>query len=281
MFQGKVNTVMKLLLAFLVVSIAAWFIVAPAHTDDGHGDVTIYRYAVSGASLAYETVYPGYTHVVDNAITSALSSWEKVNPGIGFVRVDHPADADFMIEVDDSGKWRVSEYEHIAGFAQRVGCLPDGTKPCKMWVYVEGVGDGSYVRLAGHQILSDTVAHELGHLLGFPHHTERTHIMNVYGLPGDDYHDTQYGYVTPPRPSVDYWSIQEESFYAVNPPNTIFTLTDNDTCDEPINGDVLSTYRDIYRQYLETEPNAETVTQEQLDALTFLVDRLFFWLVDG
>ncbi len=158
----------------------------------------------------YVDELPDYAEFAVNVLYESTLYWEEQIPGLHFYLVDDPTDANFRVQ------W-VKEFgvEHV-GYAF-------GNK------FIEvGLGDSncidSWTPFSANHV-SNIVKHEIGHILGFDHSTDKNDIMypvalsHEYGLVKNDYPFVEnYGYFVPfctskPVTSFDYEISTDDPVY--------------------------------------------------------------------
>ena len=155
----------------------------------------IYKYAIT--EVDFYDDYPGYGDIIMEAAAAGLKHWSDLND-IRFQYVQNPELEDFIITMDGTGEGggflgRTDTY----GMVNEIGCLAKSDQDCTITLFVEDY-TGKSLELHSFEAITFVVAHEMGHLFGFPHHGSSLHIMYS---PMDStrswYDDRDYGLVTP------------------------------------------------------------------------------------
>lgn len=161
----------------------------------------VYEYTIADASI-YNSVYSGYDQVVNDAVANALGLWSDANPHISFELVDNRNDADFDILMGGTGEAVHRVFGGVVdryGSVNDVGCLVEHDIDCNLTLFVENRNRDGTIELLSPQMLEYVTVHEVGHLLGLPHHPSALHSMHSPLDAVVDWYDSgEYGFVAPP-----------------------------------------------------------------------------------
>ena len=160
----------------------------------------VYEYTIADASI-YNNVYSGYDQVVNDSVMNALDLWSGANPHIRFELVDNKTDADFNVLFGGTGEAIYRIFGGVVdtyGSVNDIGCLVEHDIDCNLTLFVENRNRDGTVELLSPQMLEYVTAHEVGHLLGLPHHPSALQSMHSpLDAVVDWYDDGEYGFVTP------------------------------------------------------------------------------------
>lgn len=134
-----------------------------------------FTYFVENAE-AYDNHQPGYSDTLRDGVEAGFDAWERLNQSIRFVPTTDLGLADITVGMGGTGE----DYEDKTdtfGRVNEVGCLVDMVYDCTITLFVENDYSGSGLTLMGPEMIEFVTAHEIGHLLGFPHHASALHLM--------------------------------------------------------------------------------------------------------
>ena len=177
------------------------------------GDAT-YEYTVTDTSI-YNSVHPGYSDIINQAIKDGLDKWADMNPHIRFMHInDNNNEADFHISMGGTGESSsFSDNTDTYGRVNDVGCLVEADAGCELKLYVENNNHDGTVDLMNSAMIEYVTAHETGHLLGLPHHPSALHVMhNTYDTDVDWYND-EYGFTAPALKAPVIRTLEAEGSY--------------------------------------------------------------------
>ena len=200
--------------------IGSWNVPKPSIPDGYRADpksepsmpYKLYRYAVEGGDF-YDDVHAGYGDIIQQASAAGLKHWGDLN-NMGFLRVPDPAHADFVIRMGGTGENAgILGITDMYGSVNTIGCLTDREGgECTITLFVEDAL-GASLGLHNHDTMAFVVAHEFGHLLGFPHHGSKLHLMYGSLDPSKKwYDDEEYGHVVPNIQIPDNKIIRGDSY---------------------------------------------------------------------
>ena len=160
------------------------------------GDTT-FEYHIADTSI-YDTVRPGYSDTISQAIRDGLDRWEDSNPHVSFVRVDDRDMADFRISMGGTGESvSFGGATDTYGRVNDIGCLVEADTDCTMKLYVENNNHDGTIDLMNPAMIEYVTVHEVGHLLGLPHHPSALHAMHSTVHTDVDWYDDEYGFTAP------------------------------------------------------------------------------------
>ena len=123
-----------------------------------------------------------------NALQKALETWESLNPNLNFIESDKP---DFII------RWQVYASDTHSGLATCNSMLFGILNQCVLDI---SVGDedcsGKYVQ-NDENMVSNIIMHEIGHVLGLGHNTDKNSLMYSDESPSSDF--DSMGFIIPKK----------------------------------------------------------------------------------
>lgn len=176
------------------------------------GDTT-FEYHITDTSI-YDTVRPGYSDTISQAIQDGLDRWVDMNPHISFVQVHDQDMADFRISMGGTGESRsFAGNTDTYGRVNDIGCLVEADTDCSMKLYVENNNHDGTVDLMNPAMIEYVTVHEIGHLLGLPHHPSALHAMHNTLDTDVEWYDDEYGFTAPGlKPPIIRTLESEESY---------------------------------------------------------------------
>lgn len=167
---------MKQELTVLAVTGLVVFGITSAYADhvDGHIDPdtlkSSYTYSIVEQLPSGYNTPPEYNKVIQDGIQDGLNSWEDIDE---FYYTYDSSNADILVIL------KVHEPVYIGSFYHGEGtsdCITNNKIQCQIIIYVDVNFDGKQT-LQSYESIKRTTAHEFGHNLGLPHHTDKDHIM--------------------------------------------------------------------------------------------------------
>ena len=123
--------------------------------------------------------------MLQRALHSSFGTWERLNPGLVFEESEEP---EIMIQ------WKEGPGDHWVG---RADCMRSTViHSCVVIISIGGTSCGGEYVHAGFNDVTNTIMHELGHVLGIGHINDMEHLMYGTDAPATGELDAR-GYVIP------------------------------------------------------------------------------------
>lgn len=179
---------------------------------------TKFEYHVANISI-YDTVRPGYSDTANQAIRDGLDRWVDLNPHISFVPVNDRDRAELYVSMGGTGESRSFMGDtDTYGRVNDVGCLVTGYKRsessgCEMTLYLENNNHDGTIDLMNPAMIEYVTVHEIGHLLGLPHHPSALHAMHNTLDTDVKWYDDEYGFIAPVLKPPNIRTMEAEESY--------------------------------------------------------------------
>ena len=189
-----------------------------------------FQYIIYDADY-YDKFQPNYSTLMLESIEAGLEAWAeaqtiKNEQPLTFELVNDTEVADFYIFMGGTGENNWYNLD-ILGEVDNIGCLAQGNHAdsCTITLYLEDE-EGE---LFNADMIKFVMAHEFGHLLGFPHHSSVFHVMySPLDPSGHFYNDADYGFIAPDVSIPEEYNIAIDSESDSAPKTTQSSTTIDD-----------------------------------------------------
>ena len=145
---------------------------------DGHIDPdtlkSSYTYSIVERLPSGYNMPPEYNKVIQDGIQDGLNSWQDIDE---FYYTYDSSNADILVILEVAEPTQEGTFHF--GQTNYVNCITNDKIQCEITVYIDVNLNGKQTLLS-YETIKIVAAHEFGHSLGLPHHTDRDHLMFGY-----------------------------------------------------------------------------------------------------